>query len=68
MQNVKWRQRRPARLNLTAGHNLMTITVTTRMKSTLYYAPMTGALVPYVTLTAAGADFDVHIGRQKQQF
>ena len=38
------------------------------MKLTLYYAPTTGALVPYVTLTAAGADFDVHIGRQKQQF
>jgi glutathione S-transferase len=30
------------------------------MKLTLYYAPMTCALVPYVTLTEAGADFDVH--------
>lgn len=29
------------------------------MKLTLYYAPMTCALVPYVTLTEAGADFDV---------
>lgn len=30
------------------------------MKLTLYYAPMTCALVPYVTLTEAGADFEVH--------
>jgi glutathione S-transferase len=30
------------------------------MKLTLYYAPMTCALVPYVTLTEAGAPFDVH--------
>ena len=30
------------------------------MKLTLYFAPMTCALVPYVTLTEAGADFDVH--------
>ncbi len=29
------------------------------MKLTLCYAPMTCALVPYVTLTEAGADFDV---------
>jgi len=29
------------------------------MKLTLYYAPMTCALVPYVTLTEAGADFAV---------
>lgn len=29
------------------------------MKLTLYYAPMTCALVPYVALTEAGADFDV---------
>ncbi len=29
------------------------------MKLTLYYGPMTCALVPYVTLTEAGADFDV---------
>ena len=29
------------------------------MKLTLYYAPMTCALVPYVTLTEAGADFSV---------
>lgn len=29
------------------------------MKLTLYYAPMTCALVPYVTLTEAGAEFDV---------
>lgn len=29
------------------------------MRLTLYYAPMTCALVPYVTLTEAGADFDV---------
>ena len=29
------------------------------MKLTLYYAPRTCALVPYVTLTEAGADFDV---------
>jgi len=29
------------------------------MKLTLYYAPMTCALVPYVTLTEAGADFTV---------
>ncbi len=29
------------------------------MMLTLYYAPMTCALVPYVTLTEAGADFDV---------
>ena len=29
------------------------------MKLTLFYAPMTCALVPYVTLTEAGADFDV---------
>ena len=28
-------------------------------KLTLYYAPMTCALVPYVTLTEAGAQFDV---------
>lgn len=30
------------------------------MKLTLYYAPQTCALVPYVTLTEAGADFEVH--------
>jgi len=30
------------------------------MKLTLYYAPMTCALVPFVTLTEAGAEFDVH--------
>src|SRR5262245_44909589 len=30
-----------------------------RMMLTLYYAPMTCALVPYVTLTEAVADFDV---------
>ena len=30
------------------------------MKLMLYYAPMTCALVPYVTLTEARADFDVH--------
>jgi glutathione S-transferase len=30
------------------------------MKLTLYYAPLTCALVPYVTLTEAGAAFDVH--------
>lgn len=29
------------------------------MKLTLFYAPMTCALVPYVTLTEAGAEFDV---------
>src|SRR5262245_7301407 len=29
------------------------------MNLTLYYAPQTCALVPYVTLTEAGADFDV---------
>jgi len=29
------------------------------MKLTLYYAPMTCALVPYVTLTEAGAEFEV---------
>ena len=29
------------------------------MKLALYYAPQTCALVPYVTLTEAGADFDV---------
>ena len=29
------------------------------MKLTLYYAPTTCALVPYVALTEAGADFDV---------
>jgi len=29
------------------------------VKLTLYYAPRTCALVPYVTLTEAGADFDV---------
>jgi len=29
------------------------------MKLTLYYAPQTCALVPYVTLTEAGAEFDV---------
>lgn len=29
------------------------------MKLTLYYAPMTCALVPYVTLTEAAAEFDV---------
>lgn len=30
------------------------------MKLELYYAPKTCALVPYVTLTEAGADFEVH--------
>lgn len=30
------------------------------MKLTLYYAPRTCALVPYVTLTEARAEFDVH--------
>ena len=30
------------------------------MKLTLYYAPQTCALVPYVTLTEAGAAFEVH--------
>jgi len=30
------------------------------MKLTLYFAPMTCALVPFVTLTEAGADFEVH--------
>ncbi len=30
------------------------------MKLTLYFAPMTCALVPFVTLTEAGVDFDVH--------
>ena len=30
------------------------------MKLELYYAPKTCALVPYVTLTEAGADFTVH--------
>lgn len=29
------------------------------MKLTLYYAPQTCATVPYITLTEAGADFDV---------
>ena len=29
------------------------------MKLTLYYAPMTCATVPYITLTEAGADFAV---------
>lgn len=29
------------------------------MKLTLYYGPMTCATVPYITLTEAGADFDV---------
>src|SRR5918997_7044588 len=29
------------------------------MQIALYYAPMTCALVPYVTLTEAGADFEV---------
>ena len=29
------------------------------MKLTLYYAPMTCATVPYITLTEAGADFDI---------
>ena len=29
------------------------------MQITLYYAPLTCALVPFVTLTEAGADFDV---------
>jgi glutathione S-transferase len=30
------------------------------MKLTLYYAPQTCATVPYITLTEAGADFDVY--------
>ena len=30
------------------------------MKLTLYFAPMTCALVPFITLTEAGADFEVH--------
>jgi glutathione S-transferase len=29
------------------------------MKLTLYYAPVTCPLAPYVTLTEAGADFEV---------
>ena len=29
------------------------------MKLTLYYAPNTCATVPYITLTEAGADFEV---------
>ena len=39
------------------------------MKIELYYAPNTCALVPYVTLTEAGADFEVHPlnFRKKQQ-
>lgn len=31
------------------------------MKVTLYYAPLACSLVPYVTLTEAGSDFDVHV-------
>ena len=31
------------------------------MKITLYYAPIACSLVPYVTLTEAGAEFDVHV-------
>ena len=30
------------------------------MEITLYYAPITCALAPYVTLTEAGAKFQVH--------
>lgn len=30
------------------------------MKIVLYYAPITCALAPYITLTEAGAEFDVH--------
>ena len=30
------------------------------MKIELYYAPITCALAPYITLTEAGADFEVH--------
>jgi glutathione S-transferase len=39
------------------------------MKLALYYAPVTCALVPFVTLTEAGADFDVvpvNMGKQQQ--
>jgi glutathione S-transferase len=40
------------------------------MKLVLYYAPTTCALAPYVTLTEAGADFEVEAVnlRKKQQF
>lgn len=31
------------------------------MKITLYYAPIACSLVPYVALTEAGAEFDVHV-------
>jgi glutathione S-transferase len=43
----------------TAPDLLQTDTRNTEMPLTLYYAPMTCALVPYVTLTEAGADFAV---------
>ena len=39
------------------------------MKLTLYYAPITCAMVPYITLTEAGADFTVeavNMGKQQQ--
>lgn len=32
----------------------------TQVKIELYYAPITCALAPYITLTEAGADFEVH--------
>ena len=40
------------------------------MKIELYYAPVTCALVPYVTLTEAGAEFEVHpldFGREQHR-
>lgn len=37
------------------------------MKIELYYAPVACPLVPYVTLTEAGADFDVHIINLRKQ-
>ena len=39
------------------------------MKLTLYYAPITCAMVPYITLTEAGAEFSVetvNMGKQQQ--
>ena len=42
----------------------------TSVKLTLFYAPNACSLVPYVTLTEAGADFDVrevNTGAQEQK-
>ena len=38
------------------------------MEIALYYAPNTCALAPYVTLTEAGADFDVQPLPQAAEF